>query len=177
MAEAEVVPDAPHQPRGFDFPKREFEEKSVVKRAFQAKWFDRWSWLHYSEARDVVFCFTCFRAHAEGKLVWSANANGAFIDIGFSNWKDATIKYDAHQNSKCHKEAVLKVVSLPGAVVDMGESQSAQHQREKVENQHCFLKILSSLRFLARQGLPLRDHSDDSDSHFIQLSRLALVKT
>ena len=59
----------------------------------------------------------------------------------------------------------------------MGESQSAQHQREKVENQHCFLKILSSLRFLARQGLPLRDHSDDSDSNFIQLSRLALVKT
>ena len=85
MAEAEVVPDAPHQPRGFDFPKREFEKKSVVKRAFQAKWFDRWSWLHYSEARDVVFCFTCFRAHAEGKLVWSANADGAFIDIGFSN--------------------------------------------------------------------------------------------
>ena len=169
MAESEIVPDAAHQPRTFEFPKREFGKTSVTYRAFQAKWFDRWSWLHYDEAKDVVFCFTCLHVHANGKLVWSANADGAFIDRGFCNWKDATCKFDVHQHSKCHKEAVLKVVTLPGTTADVGESLSAQHRSEKLENRRSFLKILSSIRFLARQGLPLHGANDGSNSNITQL--------
>ena len=54
----------------------------------------------------------------------------------------------------------------------MGESLSAQHKADKLENRRCFLKILSSLHFLARQGLPLRGHGDDSNSNFTQLLAL-----
>ena len=47
-------------PASFRFPKREFGNTLVMKRSFQRKWFDRWSWLHYEENLDLVFCFTCF---------------------------------------------------------------------------------------------------------------------
>ena len=35
-----------------------------------------------------------------------------------------------------------------------------------------FLRILENIRFLARQGLAIRGHGDDSDSNFMQLLRL-----
>ena len=48
------LPSAPHQPKSFDFPKRSFGKKVIVKRSFQASWFDRWSWLHYIENNVMV---------------------------------------------------------------------------------------------------------------------------
>ena len=55
-----AIGDKPHQPSSFRFPKREFGNTLVMKRSFQRKWFDRWSWLHYEENLDLAFCFTCF---------------------------------------------------------------------------------------------------------------------
>ena len=39
----------PHQPRSFAFPKRSFGKKTIAWRAFQAKRFDSYSWLHYDQ--------------------------------------------------------------------------------------------------------------------------------
>ena len=33
----------PHQPRHFEFPRREFGNSVFVRRSFQPSWFDRWS--------------------------------------------------------------------------------------------------------------------------------------
>ena len=52
----------------------------------------------------------------------------------------------------CHKEAVEKIVTLPATTRDVGELLSDMHAQEKIENRQCFLKILSNLRFVARQG-------------------------
>ena len=53
----------------------------------------------------------------------------------------------------CHKEAVEKIVTLPATTTrDVGELLSRMHAQEKIENRQCFLKILSNLRFVARQG-------------------------
>ena len=164
--------DKPNQPRSFNFPKRTFGKSAIVHHSFNSKWFDRWPWLHYSETNDSVVCFTCFRAKMEKKLQWSSNADIAFISRGFCNWKDATVKFAAHQASKCHKEAILKVVTIPATMLDVAESLSVQHQREKLERRQCLLKIISSIQFLARQGLPLRGHGDDSSSNFTQLLKL-----
>ena len=162
----------PHQPRTFQFPKRDFGKKTVVKRSFQHSWFAKWPWLHYVEERDVALCFTCTRAYSEKKIQWSSNVDLAFVSKGFSNWKDANGKFAIHASSKCHKEAVLKMVTLPSTTRDVAESLSTQHQREKLERRKCFLKVLSSIKFLARQGLPLRGHGDESDSNFLQLLKL-----
>ena len=42
-------------------------------------------------------------------------------------------------------------------------------ENEKSENCRCLLKIISNIRFLARQGLPLSGNSDENDSNFVQL--------
>ena len=39
------LPNQPHQPLIFPFPKREFGGKVVCKRSFQVLWFSKWSWL------------------------------------------------------------------------------------------------------------------------------------
>jgi len=163
------LPSAPHQPRSFDFPKRSFGKKTVVKRSFQASWFDEWSWLHYIENTDVALCFNCAQAKQQKRLQWSSNADEAFISKGFSNWKDATVKFVQHASSNCHKEAVLKMITMS---TNVSESLSAQLSKEKLEHRRCFLKILSNIRFLGRQGLPLRGHGDEEDSNYLQLMKL-----
>jgi len=40
----------------FSFQSEHLVRKLVV-RAFQAKWFDSYSWLHYDEANNVAFCY------------------------------------------------------------------------------------------------------------------------
>ena len=72
----------------------------------------------------------------------------------------------------CHKDAVFKTVTIPSTHRDIGECLSAQHAREKLERRQCFLKLLSNVRFLARQALPLRGDGDESDSNYIQLLKL-----
>ena len=167
------LPAEAHQPRTFEFPKRSFGKKVVVNRSFQPSWFEKWPWLHYIENDDAVVCFTCAGANRQKKLQWSSNSDLAFISKGFTNWKDATVKFAIHASSKCHKEAVLKMVTLPSSTKNVAESLSTQVTREKLERRQCFLKVLSNVRFLARQGLPFRGHGDhESDSNFLQLMKL-----
>ena len=69
-----ILPEKPHQPRAFHFPKREYGKKSVVRRSFQTAWFDKWPWLHYREENESVLCYTCLKAKVGKKLSWAANA-------------------------------------------------------------------------------------------------------
>ena len=159
----------PHQPRHFKFPQREFGDAVIVKRSFQPSWFDRWAWLHYDEGRDLAFCFLCMQAAKEKKLQWAFNTDDAFISRGFSNWKKAVAKFEGHEGSKCHKESVFKIVTMPSTMGNVAASLSKQCEKEKIENRHCFLKILSTVKLLARQGLALRGlHGDETNSNFIQ---------
>ena len=64
---------------------------------------------------------------------------------------------------QCHREAVLPYLPL---------LLKKKNEREKLERRQCLLKILSNVRFLARQGLPLRGHGSEIDSNFIQLLKL-----
>ena len=68
------------------------------------------------------------------------------------------------------------MVTLPSKCKDIGELLSSEHALKKKENQRCLVKILSSLRFLARQGCPFRGHSetdvDSNDGNFYQLCKL-----
>ena len=47
---------------------------------------------------------------------------------------------------------------------DIAEQLSSQHEAEKLTRKEILLKILSSVRYLARQGLPLRGDGDDKNS-------------
>ena len=88
---------------------------------------------------------------------------------GFCNWKNATTQIQKHQESKCHREAVEVVITLPKTTVDIGEQLSLQHAREKDCNCKYFLHILSCIKYLVRQGLAIRGDGDERDSNFFQL--------
>ena len=61
----------------------------------------------------------------------------------------------------------------PFSTPDIAESLSVQVRQERAERHKCFLKIVSNLRFLAKQGLPLWRHgAEENDSNFMQLLRL-----
>ena len=104
------------------------------------------------EDQDTVLCFTCTHANLEGCFSWSSNAESAFVTKGFSNWKDASVKFNIHSSTKCHKEAVLKIFTLPSTTRNIADILSDQHKQEKFDRRQCFLKVLSTLKFLARQG-------------------------
>ena len=119
------LPAKPHQPWSFHFPKKELGRNVIVKRCFQPSWFVKWPWVHYNEAQDSVFCFTCIKASSENKIQWASNSEAAFITAGFSNWKDASAKFAKHQSSSCHRESMLKTVTLPITTGDVGQTLSA----------------------------------------------------
>ena len=110
-------------------------------------------------------------AYRDGKLN-SLNLDKAYITNGFSNWKDACASFRKHESSNCHKESVLKVETLPRTCGDIGEKLSKQHADEKSDNRNCLRKILSSIRFLARQGISLRGDGDESDGNYIQILKV-----
>ena len=141
-------------------------------RAFNASWFDKWGWLHWDEASERAFCFTCVSAFKEKKLK-CGTADTAFITRGYQNWKDATIAFRNHESSACHKQAVTVMITIPATHSDVGECLSSMLALEKQVNRECFMKLISSIRFLARQGLALRgDGAGELDSNFIQLLQL-----
>lgn len=96
----------------------------------------------------------------------------SFISTGYSNWKDAVSKFTKHQSSRCHQESVLKTVTLPSTTGNVGIMLCSQLATQRSEHRQCFLKVLSNVRFLARQGLALRGDGDESDSNFTSLLNL-----
>ncbi len=66
-----------------------------------------------------------------------------------------------------YKDAVLKTITLPATTKDIGESLLSQLAKDRLERRQCFLKLLSNVRFLARQALPLRGGGDESNSNYI----------
>ena len=50
------LPEKPHHPRSIKFPMRDTGKQ---KRAFNPKWFDQFTFLHYRGDIDSVICHTC----------------------------------------------------------------------------------------------------------------------
>ena len=57
----------------------------------------------------MFFCHISLKAKEEKKIMWSNNAEEAFMGKGFINWKDASTTFDKHSGSSCHKEAIWKI--------------------------------------------------------------------
>jgi len=77
-----------------------------------------------------------------------------------------------HEQCGSHKRAVEAIITLPATTKDVGELLSSTHASEKATNRQCLLKIISNLRFFARQGSAIRGHRDETDSNYYQLLKL-----
>ena len=80
-----------------------------------------------------------------------------------------------HEKSDMHREAVMKLAAKSNAV-DVSMQLISQHTAEKRNNRAMFLKVLECARYLARQGLPLRGHHEDSTSFEGNLYQLLLLQ-
>ena len=122
--------------------------------------------VYYSKK---AFCFYCRLCYEQKELCLSKNIEPAFIRDGFNNWKKALQRFDVHQRSAGHKEAIFKFSRrvAPGINVLINtELKKLQQMRRSL-----FLKQLSSLRMLLRQGLAIRGH-DVFDGNLEQLFQL-----
>ena len=135
----------PHQPCQISFPPRTFGKQSPVQRSFQPSWYGKWQWLHYDVAWDAVLCFICCKAVKEGRV---KVAESSFLTDGFTNWKDDTTKFTKHARSDFHKACTEALLST----VNIGDMLNKQAVTEKQANREYVLRVLSTLRFLARQG-------------------------
>ncbi|KAL5487102.1 hypothetical protein EMCRGX_G019661 [Ephydatia muelleri] len=142
------LPDEPHHPKSFAFPKRSFGKTKPVFCSAKSQWFDTWPFLHYDEGQDVMFCHTCVTAFKLGRIKSSKNAATAFVTSGFCNWKDATVAFSKHLQSKSHIEAVEAVITLPKQTKDVGAQLSIAHKAEKEEARdmcRLFCQVFASL--------------------------------
>ena len=73
------LPVEPNQPSSFPFSKCSFGKMKPVLCAAKPQWFKSWKFLHYDEARVVVFCHVCVTAFRLGRIKSSHNASPAFV--------------------------------------------------------------------------------------------------
>lgn len=145
-------------------------KKEVTRKlTFQIAWFQRYPWLHYDCSKNVVLCFYCAKAHNMSLLSLYANADDTFVSTGFTNWNKAISKFQAHEKTACHSFAVMQIKQQQAPTV--AAQVSAQKATEQAAARSALIKVLQSIRYLARQGLPLRGHVE-SNGNFPQLLQL-----
>ena len=107
----------------------------------------------------------CCKAVKDCRAVATGVTERAFLEKGFTNWKDGTRSFSKHESCDFHKVCAAALAST----VDVGDMLSRQAASEKRVNREYLLKVLSTVRFLARQGLALRGDGDEVDSNLHQL--------
>lgn len=125
---------------------------------FQESWFKDYPWLHYSPAIKGVVCFYCVNAFKHNVSTMARNAEQTFISLGFRNWKKGREGFDKHTNSKAHIVAVNTHTHTHNSV-RMQLCSISESSQEAARS--ALVQIVSSVRYLARQGLALRGHDND----------------
>ena len=102
--------------------------------------------LHYM---NTVFCFYCRSCFHNKELSFSKCLDSAVTIDGYKNWEKARCKFECHENSNCHIEAIYKFKTHRSAGVDVQVND--QIKKSWAFRQKAFLKVLSM-----RQGLAMR---------------------
>ena len=74
----------------------------------------------------------------------------------FSNWKDGVARIRKHVQSDHHTEAHSALYILSNQTKDIDELLDIGHASKKPGNWKILLTVLQNVRFLAKQGFPLR---------------------
>ena len=124
---------------------------------------------------DAVLCFYCASA-VQHKMPMTGYMDSLFSHTGFTNCKKAVDRFNKHDQSASHRNAVSMVLAASKTSMDVGLQMSKDYKEKQAQNRKCLLAIVSTVRFLARQGLPLRgasrgdsSGSGEINSNFMQL--------
>ena len=83
------------------------------------------------------------QASKEKKLMASKCIDEAFTTRGLV--VTGKVAFTKHEQSRCHKEAVDAVITVPSSYKDCAEILSSQHAKDKANNRQMLYKILSSV--------------------------------
>ncbi len=99
-----------------------------------------------------------------GMLTFCKKENAAFIETGFSNWKEATRAFAKHEESACHAECRQKWLHYTSGVA-VNVQIACHNTKEQDIARNCLLLQFTSLRYLLRQGLAVRGHDEDARNY------------
>ncbi|XP_060861856.1 zinc finger MYM-type protein 1-like [Metopolophium dirhodum] len=145
---------------------RDFSKQK--KRTFLTSWLNKYDWLEHDQINDKAFCKLC---KSMSRLSSNSNNNvSVFILEGFKNWKKVVERFNMHERSELHKTNIVKS-SFIKTNANVYAQISDSHKKSMEESRFAFDKILSSIVFLAKQGVAIRGHTDES-ANFNQLLKL-----
>ena len=99
----------------------------------------------------------------------------AFVKKGYYNWKNARSTgkgFSTHESSKCHPQVVHRLLTVPTSTQDISLALEKNLSNVQRQNRESLLKVILSVCYLARLGLPLPGKKDDKESNFQQLLKL-----
>lgn len=169
-----TLTDSVYQPLEVSNSKKSRVGKPKTKsysRKIQPEWYKKYPWITVCTSTFKIFCVFCRNAKQKGLLTFPKNKRSAFIEDGFSNWKKATQRFREHEKSVMHHEALMKLA----ANTSISAQLSSQHKQDQKFHLNMLFKLLSCIRFLARQGLALRGHDESLLSFGGNLYQLLLL--
>ena len=92
----------------------------------------------------------------------------AFIDVGFTKWKDMKALFEQHADSVCHKSSM--VLWTEWRVISSKQKQSIaskvsfERSAEVLENRSPLKTLLRATSFLGRQEIAFRGHDECEES-------------
>ena len=92
-----------------------------------------------------------------------------FVSGGFSSWKNSLAKFHEHEASNLLKESALKLAAKRGIGID---AQLSIQLRNQQQHHRIMLRLLESVQYLVRQGLPSHGHKEkvaDLEGNLYQL--------
>lgn len=138
--------------------------KNSYGRCFNYEWYRKWPWLHWDERKSAVLCHPCSIVASMSTKLLCKKLESTFSVDGFTNWRDPGRAFNKHERSAQHKESLLRWTSYCKKM-NVAAQLNSQICQEQEKNRAVLMKILTSIRFLARQGLAVRGHSDDTGNY------------
>ena len=139
----------------------------AYSRKIQPSWYEKYPWISVCTSRFKIFCTICRHAKQQNFLTFSKCQSSTFIEEGFGNWRKALQRFQEHEKSMTHREATMKIAASSSTqIATRLNNECAELQKFR---RIMLMKVLSCIRYLARQGLPLRGHNNDIEGNLHQL--------
>lgn len=149
----------------YQFPAKHFGNQY---RKFNISWFERWTWLEFSDIEKGAFCKYCvlfYKNECAGKGMNSRPTS--LVTQPFDKWKNAVELFNKHQTNEYHKFSTLKAIEfLKVAEQNQNDVFVQLHKRNKKEietNREILKAIIHTIELCGRQGLALRGDNDSGE--------------
>lgn len=134
-------------------------------RYMNTNWYEQNQWLHWDDMSEKLYCFFCLHAKQRNLLLSDRYLyEPTFIESGFSDWKNAARAFERHAKCDCHREAVDNWESI--SRISVSAQLNTQLLRDQRVASKALSTILTSVQYLARQGLSLRGHTEQSGNPY-----------